>query len=181
MNSWEHVGQESTTSYGIFTARVDLLRSPRNQAVLRRVVLDGPDWVNVICRTQENTYLIVRQIRHGIGQTTWEIPAGSVDPLESPEHAAAREVLEETGYRPSRVVHLGVVHPNPAFQSNRCHLLFADGCVKVQEPELDEGEDIEVEQWSWEQLREAPQRGDITHALVITALYFFQSPERWDG
>jgi len=56
MNNWEHVGQESSTSYGIFTARVDLLRSPRNQTVLRRVVLDGPDWVNVICRTQQHTF-----------------------------------------------------------------------------------------------------------------------------
>lgn len=180
MRAWERIAEESTTSYGIFTARVDLLRSPRNQEVLRRVVLTAPDWVNVICRTTTGTYLMVRQIRHGLGSPTWEIPAGSVDGGEAPEQAAAREVLEETGYQPRRLVKIGQVHPNPAFQSNTCHLYFADGCTRVREPQLDPGEDLELAEWSWEDLRDGPRSGRITHALVINALYFFDRPEHWD-
>jgi ADP-ribose pyrophosphatase len=177
MQPWELVESESVHDFGIFKARVDRMRSPRNQHVLRRVILDPPDWVNVVARTVEGQFLIVRQVRHGTGESTWEIPAGAIDAGESPQEAAERELLEETGYRASSFRELGRVLPNPAFQSNTCYLFLAEGCEAVAQPQLDASEDIQLQLWDWDELLAASRDGRIQHSLVIAALYYLRDQE----
>jgi len=177
MQPWEFIESESVYDFGIFTARVDRLRSPRNQHVLRRVVVDPPDWVNVVARTGGGQFLIVRQVRHGTGDCTLEIPAGAIDGGESPVQAAERELLEETGYRASSFRELGKVLPNPAFQSNTCYLYLAEGCEQVAQPQLDASEDVQVQLWDWEDLLAATRDGRIQHSLVIAALYYLRDQE----
>lgn len=174
---WEFVESESSHDYGIFKTRVDHLRSPRTQHVLRRVIVEPPDWVNVVARTVDGNFLMVRQIRHGIAAPSLEIPAGAIEANESPAQAAARELLEETGYQAATLHELGRVFPNPAFQTNTCYLYLADHCHKVQEPEQDPGEDIHLETWTRDQLLAASRDGRIQHSLVIAALYFLRERE----
>lgn len=174
MQPWEFVHSESTNDYGIFKARVDHLRSPRTQDTLRRVILETPDWVNVVARTEKGGFLMVRQIRHGIAAPCLEIPAGMMEEGETPEQAASRELLEETGYLAETIRPLGQVFPNPAFQNNTCYLLLADNCKKVAEPSQDSGEDIQVEEWNWEDVLQATRDGRIAHALCIAALYYYR-------
>ena len=85
--------------------------------------------------------------------------------------AAARELEEETGYRPERMVSLGWVHPNPAWQNNRQHLFLAHGCVQIHQGKLDEGEDIRVERVERDGLSERVISGEITHESVLALLY----------
>jgi 8-oxo-dGTP pyrophosphatase MutT (NUDIX family) len=179
MQPWEFVQSESSHDYGIFKTRVDHLRSPRTQHVLRRVIVEPPDWVNVVARTQEGSFLMVRQIRHGIAAPSLEIPAGAIEPQERPDQAAARELIEETGYQAASLRELGRVFPNPAFQTNTCYLYLADGCRRVQEPQQDPGEDIHLELWSWKELLAAIRDGRIRHSLVIAALYYLRDHEDW--
>jgi len=174
MQSWEFLESESRRDYGIFFTRIDQLRSPRTGHVLRRVVVEAPNWVNVIARTVDGQFVLVRQIRHGIGAPSLEIPAGIIEPGEEPALAAARELVEETGYEPASIRLLGQVHPNPAFQSNTCFIYLADGCRLVRELTLDDGEDIQVELWSWDALLKAVRSGEIQHALMIAALYYLR-------
>lgn len=173
MQPWEHVASESTHDYRIFTARVDQIRSPRTGHVLRRVVLDTPDWINVVARTTGGQFVLVRQVRHGIAAPSLEIPAGMVEPGEAPELAATRELLEETGYQ-GRMRWLGQVYPNPAFQGNTCYHFLAEDCEYVAEPQLDPGEDIQVELWSWPQILEAVRSGEVRHSLMISALFYYR-------
>ena len=76
---------------------------------------------------------MVRQYRHGAGQLTLETPGGLIDPGETPAEAAARELLEETGYAADEIVSLGAVNPNPALFSNRLHGFLARGAQRVRE------------------------------------------------
>ncbi|MBX3172549.1 MAG: NUDIX hydrolase [Candidatus Eremiobacteraeota bacterium] len=172
MQPWEFLESESRRDYGIFFTRIDQLKSPRTGHVLRRVVVEAPDWVNVVARTVDGQYVLVRQIRHGIGAPSLEIPAGMVEPGEDPALAAARELVEETGYEPESIRLLGQVYPNPAFQSNTCFIYLADGCRRVREVSLDDGEEIAVELWSWPALLAAVRSGEIQHALMIAALFY---------
>ena len=85
-----------------------------------------------------------------------------------------RELLEETGYRAESVERLGDVNPNPALFGNRLHLFLARDVVWEQAIQNSEREETSVELVP---LREIPERvlaGEIDHALVVAALYWFE-------
>jgi len=86
---------------------------------------------------------------------TLEIPGGIVDPGESGATAAARELLEETGYLVGEVVRLGVVNPNPALFGNRTETYVARGVRRVAEIQNGHTEETVVELY-WFELEAAP-------------------------
>jgi len=144
---------------------------PGSGKELDRLVLESTDWVNVVALTEEGRIVVVRQYRFGTEVVTTEVPGGLIDPGESHEESAKRELLEETGYASDHWSYLGNVDPNPAVQTNRMHHWLAKGCRLVAEQELDPGEDIEVATLSEEEMRAAVASGEIRHALVLTALH----------
>lgn len=167
---WKRISSEPGPDLLIARARFDRLENPRTGAALRRLVLETPDWVNVVALTPERRLIVVRQYRFGSAQVTTEIPGGVIDPGEPPEEAARRELREETGHTAERWTSLGAVEPNPAFQSNLCHHFLAEGAQRTHELELDPGEDIVVATLELDEVRRQIERGEIRHSLVITAL-----------
>jgi 8-oxo-dGTP pyrophosphatase MutT (NUDIX family) len=139
-------------------------------------VMHPPDWVNIICQTAGGDLVFVRQLRHGIDAQTLEIPGGCIDAGESPLAAAQRELLEETGFTSENWLSLGFVHPNPAMQSNRCYQFLARNAAPTQAPMPGVFEDIECVQLSMEDALSSIDSGEITHALVVSALCAYQ---RW--
>ena len=103
---WTKQRSESGPDLGLLQARFDWMRHPEGH-VLRRLVLESCDWVNVVARDEEERVILVRQYRFGIGACTLEPPGGSVDAGEQPLAAARRELLEETGYGGGRWTPLG--------------------------------------------------------------------------
>jgi 8-oxo-dGTP pyrophosphatase MutT (NUDIX family) len=146
------------------------MRNPRTGKALERLVLEAPDWVNVVALTPARDLVCVRQFRFGTGAVELEIPAGLVDGDEGHRGAAERELREETGYTSACWSYLGASAPNPAFLDNLCHHWLATDAAKSTVPELDEGEDIAVELVA---LADAPRLvadGVFRHALVVSAL-----------
>ena len=132
------------------------------------------EWVNIVPVTRAGEVVLVRQERHGTETMTLELPGGLVEPGESPSDAALRELLEETGYRGLVAEPLGFVHPNPALQSNRCHSFLAMDVILEGPQRLDGREEIEVVRVPVRELRELVRRGEITHSLVVSALYLLE-------
>jgi ADP-ribose diphosphatase len=142
------------------------------------LVLQAPDWVNVIALLPDDRVLFVRQWRFGLAAQTLEIPGGMVDAGESPRDAAARELLEETGYRAGTIEPLGEVHPNPAFISNRCLSFLARDLAWTGEPQGDGEEELTVETAPLAAIPDLVADGTITHSLVISAFYHLMLRER---
>ena len=141
-------------------------------------VLDAVDWVNVVPVTESGDVVFIELYRHGIEAWSLEIPGGMIDPEDSdPAAAAAREMREETGYEADRFVPLGVVHPNPAIQGNRCHTFLAENARLVGEPRPDETEDIRVALHPRLEVPRLLREGKITHALVVSGLYWYLQRE----
>lgn len=154
----------------LFKTRFDEMRNPRTGSVLRRLVLECDDWVNLVVLTPDEQLVMIRQFRFGVGYTTLETPGGMVDPGEDSRTAAERELLEETGYGGGAWSYLGAVEPNPAIHGHLCHHWLVRGVTKVAEADLGDGEAIAVELMSEAQVRTAVASGELRHALALSAL-----------
>lgn len=140
--------------------------------VKHALVLELPDWVNVVAFDDEERIVLVRQFRFGTREVNLEIPGGGVDDGESARIAAERELREETGLAARDWVEIGTVEPNPAIQGNRCTTFLARGLTRIADYDADEID--EVTRLPWREIPEAIGDGRIRHALVIAAVYFAQ-------
>ena len=176
VEDWEKLNSEEIADYRIFKMRRDKRRSPRTKAEHSFFVLQTPNWVNVVPLTPDNMVVMIHQFRHGTAEVTLEIPGGMVDEHEdNPAEAVRRELLEETGYAAEEIIHIGTVHPNPAFLDNKCHTYLARNVRWQQPPELDGAEDIAVELIPLDEIPTLIRNGRITHALVVAAFYHYEN------
>jgi 8-oxo-dGTP pyrophosphatase MutT (NUDIX family) len=137
-------------------------------------VLEAVDWVNVIPITPDGEVVLIELHRHGVNELSLEVPGGMVDPEDpSPMAAAQRELREETGYESAPLIPLGVVHPNPAIQDNRCYTFLAPNARPAGTPDPDEGEEITVVKYPLAEVPDLLKQGRVTHSLVITAFFWF--------
>lgn len=99
----------------------------------------------------------------------WEIPAGGVEADESLVDAAAREVLEETGWRAGPIRHLFGYHPSNGISDQRFEILAADGATYEGEPS-DPSESERIEWVPLPAVRDLVWSGAVTDGLSLTAL-----------
>ncbi len=132
--------------------------------------LEMPDWVTVVVLTADDRFVLVRQHRHGINASTLETPGGIIDPGETPEQAAVRELREETGFVAAQMLSLGWVYPNPAIQDNRLHLMLGLDARQQGTPQPDAHEATEVVVLARLELLERMRAGELRHALCALAV-----------
>jgi len=92
--------------------------------------------------------------------------------------AARRELEEETGFVGGEARVLAVVHPNPAIQDNRCHLVVIEGVRRDAKQAFDEHEELVATTLPAEKVFALAHGGGITHALALNAIFFFESEWR---
>jgi 8-oxo-dGTP pyrophosphatase MutT (NUDIX family) len=178
---WQVLETHDLEDCRVFRVRRSLARSPATGRVHPFFRLDATDWVNVVPVTPDGHVVMVRQYRIGVDAVTLEIPGGMVDPGESPAQAAARELLEETGYRAERIEALGALNPNPALFGNRVHSFVARGASPAAEIRGGENEETVVELVPLGEIPERLRAGEIDHALVVAALHWFALAEGASG
>jgi ADP-ribose pyrophosphatase len=117
----------------------------------------------------EKTVLMEHQYRHCVRGHLLEIPAGTVEPGETPLACARRELLEETGYTAAEFIALGRTHILPAYSDEVIHLFLARS-LKPAQRNLDPDEIIHTQGYPLPRLMRMIAEGEITDALTVLAL-----------
>lgn len=174
---WQNLGQASQLKTRVFDVLGRRYRHPARGTEREFIVIDAPDWVNVVATTADDHLVLVRQFRYGIDDFSLEVPGGVIERGEDPVLAGQRELREETGYAGGIATLLGSVHPNPAIQANRCHIVWVEAAVKAHDLAWDADEEIEVMTRPVEDVLALAHAGGIGHALALNALMLFE--RRW--
>ena len=179
MRNWKILTTETLHSHRILQLqRRELVSGKDRREVL---VMNAPEWINVIPLLDDGRVVLVRQWRYGIQQPTLEIPGGMVDPGEDIRTAAARELEEETGFRAGTLQRLGFSHPNPAFLDNRLTTWLATDLKALDDEQTTfgvDGEEIHRQVVPLDEIPDLIATGKISHALVIAAFYLFEASTR---
>lgn len=127
-------------------------------------ILPGGEVVCVVALTPDRQVIMTRQFRPGPAKTLMELPGGGMDPGEEPEAAAARELLEETGY--AGKMQFVTVALDDAYAELVRYIYVVTDCRKVAEQNLSHGEFADVELVSLDEFREILRSGQMTDVEV---------------
>lgn len=154
------------------TLRTDKCEMPDGRIVEEYFVLEYPNWVNAVALTRQGKILMVTQYRHAANIVSLEIPGGVIDGDEKPEEAMRRELLEETGYQFDNMEPLCTIYANPSTANNKTFCYLATGGIKVQEQALDEHEELVIEEYTIDEVKQLLADNKIAQALHCTALFY---------
>ena len=132
-------------------------------------LLRMPESAGAVCVDRARRALLIWRHRFITGLWGWEMPMGRIDPGETPEQTAAREVEEETGWRPGPLRELAVIQPSSGIMNAAHHLHAADGATQAGEPR----DGFEAARIEWVPLADVPElisKREIVSSSTITAL-----------
>jgi len=152
----------------IINLRRDAVRLPNGREATREVV-EHPGAVAIVPVTNNGEIILVRQFRYPVGQVLLEIPAGKLDPGETPEDCAARELIEETGFRAGRLQKMVSVFTGPGFTNEVIHIFLAQDLKEVGQA-LDSDEMLDVEFYSPPEISRLISANVIKDAKTIVGL-----------
>ena len=156
--------------------RVDRVRLPSGRETSREII-EHPGSVGILPLLTGNRVLLIRQYRHAVGETIWEIPAGTMEPGETPIECAGRELEEETGYRARSLKQLFDCYAAPGYSMELMHVFLARG-LRPTELRPEEDEIISVESVESERAFRMIRSGQIRDAKTICALSYLRASAR---
>lgn len=155
----------------LLDVRLDRVRLP-DGAESTREYIRHQGAVVVIPLLDSGEMIFERQFRYPLGKALLEFPAGKIDPGETIETTAKRELLEETGYIADDWRHVGVMHPCVGYSDERIEIFFARGLLRHGEQNLDHGELLDVLLLTLDEAVSAVRNGEITDSKTVTALFW---------
>ena len=136
--------------------------------------IQHPGAAAMVPMLNSNDVILIKQYRHALREFIWEIPAGTLDPAESPLNCAQRELIEETGYSAADWQQLGTITPLPGCSDERIHIFLASD-LKRAEQNLDDDELLNVHPMKLEKALQMILTGDISDGKTISGLYLAYS------
>jgi ADP-ribose pyrophosphatase len=155
----------------VFGIRRDEVIEPSGVRTTREMITH-PGSVVVLPVLPDGRILMIEQYRHAAKQYLWELVAGRIDAGETPLQAAERELIEETGYRATKLRIFLDMFPTPGFLEERMFLLLAEG-LTPGEPSPEDDEKIISRPYNHMQLEEMIRTGKLRDAKSIAGILYY--------
>jgi ADP-ribose pyrophosphatase len=155
----------------VFGVRRDEVLEPGGVRTVREVITH-PGSVVVLPVLPDGRVLLIRQYRHATRQYLWELVAGRIDSGENVRQAAARELIEETGYRAARFRVFLDVFPTPGFLEERMYILLAEK-LTPGEAQPEEDEKITARAFAPAALERMIRQNELRDAKSIAGLLYY--------
>jgi ADP-ribose pyrophosphatase len=167
---WRIIESEVIADLQFARIRRDLLEHPVDDRRYPYTFLQSPvDAVATVALTGQNHVLLTRQYRHPVGRVIYDLPAGRIEPGESPEAAAARELEEETGYRANKWRKLAFFNQFPGSMQVGTHLFLAQDLSPGKQM-LEPFEDVEVTGMPFAEALSLVMNGDVIDGSLMLGL-----------
>lgn len=156
----------------IFTVTEDHAKDPEGFEIHRAIIQHAGSAV-MMPVDDRNRVLLVRQFRLPAGRYLWELPAGRLDPGETPLKAAKRELIEETGFRAKKWTKLASYWPSPGFLAEKMNLYLAEGLTAGEKKPM-EDERIETRWFSSKELGELIDDGECEDGKTLIGYFLWK-------
>ncbi len=165
------VDGESVFDGKLLHVRRDTVRLPDGKLAIREYIVH-PGAVLIVPVLPDGRLVVARQFRYPLGRSMIEFPAGKLDPGESALATGQRELREEAGYIAASWSRLGRIHSVVAYSTEQIEFFVAEGLSHVGAA-LDDGEFLEIETMSVDEMLAAVDRDEITDAKTVAALLIY--------
>lgn len=142
-------------------------------SVLKREAIIHPGAVVILPLVDPDKVVMIRNDRFAVGETLWELPAGTMEKEEDPIVTAKRELIEETGYKTDQMEYLLSFYSTPGFCNEILHAYVAKELNFVGQ-KLEETEKISVEIIGWNDLMKMIKTGQIHDSKTLTTLLYYR-------
>ena len=155
----------------VIKVRKDEVACPNGMKAVREIVTHRGG-VGILFKV-EDKFIFEKQYRYALNEEIIEMPAGKLEEGEIPLEAAKRELLEETGYRPLEMIHLGDSYPTPGYSSEVIHLYYCPNAIK-EERHLDKDENIDLIYLTLEEIEKLIADSTIKDSKTVAAIFLYK-------
>lgn len=156
----------------VVSLKKDTVLCPNGEQSLREIITHRGG-VGILIKVDDK-FIIEKQFRYALGKEIYELPAGKLEADEEPLEAAKRECLEETGYKPLEMIHLGDMSPTCGYSTEIIHFYYCPKSIKA-ERHLDSDEVIDLMYLSLEEIEQMIKEDQIIDSKILAVLTLYKN------
>ena len=166
------INSEQVYKGRVISLKRDTVLCPNGEESIREIITHRGG-VAILVKVDDK-FIIEKQYRYALDKEIYELPAGKLEADEEPLEAAKRECLEDTGYRPLEMIHLGDMSPTCGYSTEIIHFYYCPKSVK-EERHLDSDEVIDIIYLSMEEIENMIKEDKIVDSKILAVLTLYKN------